>query len=73
LNEIVAVLWLAFVLAGFALALFFNSGLSHGFSIDLTLPLYVLMIAWVALPWIRPGGGGPGDRDAGKGEPAHGG
>ena len=72
LRDLLLSIWLAVMLIGYAVTLFFEGGLSLGFSVDLFLPVYVLMIAGVILSVLRPGGGRRGDGSAAGGGAAYG-
>ena len=69
MRDILVNLWLAFMLFGYAMTLFFEGGLALGFDLDLFLPAYALMLAGVALGILRSRA--PGREPIAPGGPPH--
>lgn len=53
MRDLFVIFWLVFMLAGYAATLFLESGSTLGLNLDLFLPLYVAMIAWVVLHLLK--------------------
>ena len=54
MTDIFVILWLGFMLLGYAMSLFFQGGPAPGAAVDLLLPIYAVMITGVALTLLRP-------------------
>jgi hypothetical protein len=75
MSDAIVILWLAFMLFGYAMSLYFQGGAALGLEIDLFLPVYAAMIVGVIVMLLRPPAADSGAADrggpTGRGDSAH--